>query len=159
MAVELQDFSYQVKAKLTSAAIQGLTEAGFEVSAHANRNVKLDGAAGQRLRGSYRSVVDGGGGQVQIGTDKEEGYWEEFGTGSYAVHGDGRQGWWVHYEDSDLPNPYVYTESEAKAIAAANPALTATNGRPPAFTLENAFTQTKSAIIAEFERLVREGLA
>lgn len=159
MAVQFQDFSYQVKAKLTQAAINGLTEAGFEVSAHANRNVKLDGAAGQRLRGSYKHVVNSGAGEVQIGTGLEEGYWEEFGTGSYAVHGDGRKDWWVHYPDSNMDNPYHYTEAQAKAIAAANPALTATNGRPPAYTLENAFNQTKPAVIAEFERLVREGLA
>lgn len=75
------------------------------------------------------------------------------------MHGDGRQGWWVHYENSDEYNPYVYTEEEAKAIAAQNPALHATNGRPPAYTLENAFTQTKASIIANFEQLVREGLA
>lgn len=79
MAVQFQDFSYQVKAKLTQASIRALQEAGFEVAAHANRNVKLDFDAGQRLRGSYRSVVDDGAGEVQIGTDKEEGYWEEFG--------------------------------------------------------------------------------
>ena len=58
MAVEFQDFSYQVKAKLTAASINALREAGFEVAAHANRNVKLDGDAGQSLRGSYRSAVD-----------------------------------------------------------------------------------------------------
>lgn len=159
MAVQFQDFSYQVKAKMTQAAINALNEAGFEVAAHANRHVKLDGEAGQRLRGSYRHVVDAGAGEVKVGTSREEGYWEEFGTGSYAVHGDGRKDWWVYYPDSDGPNPYHYTEEQAKAIAAANPALTATNGRPPAYTLENAFTQTKPAVIAEFERLIMEGLA
>lgn len=79
MAVQFQDFSYQVKAKLTQASLNALREAGFEVAAHANRNVKLDGDAGQALRGSYKSVVDEAAGQVQIGTSREEGYWEEFG--------------------------------------------------------------------------------
>ena len=79
MAVEFQDFSYQVKAKLTAAAINGLREAGFEVAAHANRHVQLDGDAGQALRGSYRSVLNESAGEVQVGTSREEGYWEEFG--------------------------------------------------------------------------------
>ena len=163
MAVQFQDFSYKVKAKLTEASINALNEAGFEVAAHANRHVKLDGEAGQALRGSYRHVVDEGAGEVQIGTDREEGYWEEFGTGSYAVHGDGRKGWWVWapgWEPSTRPQ---YTEEQAKMIAAnlqrVGVDAHASNGRPPAFTLENAFNQTKSAVIAEFERLVREGLA
>lgn len=79
MAVEFQDFSYQVKAKLTQAAINGLKEAGFEVASHANRHVQLDGDAGQALRGSYKSVVDEATGVCSVGTSREEGYWEEFG--------------------------------------------------------------------------------
>lgn len=79
MAVQFIDNSITVKAKLTQAAINGLKEAGFEVAAHANRHVQLDGDAGRSLRGSYKSVVDEAAGVCYVGTDKEEGYWEEFG--------------------------------------------------------------------------------
>lgn len=168
MAVRLTDNSIQVKARMTQAAMQALNEAGFEVAAHANRHVKLDGEAGQALRGSYRHVVDEGAGEVLVGTDREEGYWEEFGTGSYADTAKnggkpGRPMWWVWapgWEPSTRPR---YTEEQAKTIAAdlqrVGVDAHASNGRPPAYTLENAFTQTKPAVIAEFERLVREGLA
>lgn len=172
MAVQFQDFSYQVKAKLTAAAINGLREAGFEVAAHANRNVKLDGDAGQALRGSYRSVVNESAGEVQVGTSREEGYWEEFGTGSHADTSknggkQGRQDWWVYNEGEPYDGPestHYATEADAQSAALyirgryGSNAI-ASNGRDPSYTLENAFIQTKPAVIAEFERLVREGLA
>lgn len=172
MAVQFQDFSYQVKAKLTAASIQALKEAGFEVAAHANRNVKLDGDAGRALRGSYKPVVDEAAGEVRIGTPREEGYWEEFGTGSHADTAknggkQGRQDWWVYNEGEpyDGPESTHYATQEAAQDAATyirgryGSNAIASNGREPSYTLENAFIQTKPGIVANFERLVREGLA
>lgn len=172
MAVQFQDFSYQVKAKLTAASINALREAGFEVAAHANRNVKLDGDAGQALRGSYRSDLDEAAGQVLVGTSREEGYWEEFGTGSHADTAKnggkpGRSDWWVYNEGEPYDGPestHYANEAAAQSAAAYIHArygsnAIASNGRDPAYTLENAFIQTKPAVIAEFERLIREGLA
>ena len=172
MAVQFVDNSYQVKAKLTQAAINGLREAGFEVAAHANRNVQLDGDAGRALRGSYKSVVDESAGEATIGTTREEGFWEEYGTGSHAdtrKNGgkQGRQDWWVYNEGEpyDGPESTQYaSEADAQSAAAyirgryGSNAI-ASNGRDPSYTLENAFIQTKPAVVAEFERLVREGLA
>lgn len=172
MAVQFQDFSYQVKAKLTAATKQALREAGFEVASHANRNVKLDGEAGQALRGSYRHVVDEAAGEVKIGTGREEGYWEEYGTGSHADTGKnggipGRQDWWVYNAGEPYDGPEsTHYKTEADAQSAAEyihmrygSTAIASNGRDPSYTLENAFIQTKPAVIAEFERLIREGLA
>ena len=172
MAVQFQDFSYQVKANLTAASINALREAGFEVASHANRNVKLDGDAGQALRGSYRSVVDEAAGHVEVGTSREEGYWEEFGTGSHADTAKnggkpGRKDWWVYNEGEPYDGPEsTHYETEADAQSAAlyirgryGSNAIASNGRDPSYTLENAFIQTKPAVIAEFERLIKEGLA
>jgi len=172
MAVQFVNNSYQVKAKLTQAAIQGLKEAGFEVAAHANRHVKLDGDAGQKLRGSYKSVVDEAAGVCYVGTDKEEGYWEEYGTGSHAdtlKNGGkpGRSDWWVYNEGEPYDGPestHYATEADAQSAAAyirgryGSNAI-ASNGRDPSYTLENAFIQTKPSVVANFERLQREGLA
>lgn len=171
MAVTLENFSTQVQARLTAAATRALHEAGAEVAAHANTHVQSQYEAGDALRGSYRSVVDEGAGQVTIGTAREEGYWEEFGTGSYADttrnggHA-GRPMWWVFvpYETPRaLINPVYRTQEQAEAEAASRQAdgenAIASNGQRPFYTLENAFTATRPAIIAHFERLIREGMA
>ena len=79
----------------------------------------------------------------------------------------GRKDWWVYNEGEPYDGPestHYATEADAQSAAAyihkafGSNAI-ASNGRDPSYTLENAFTQTKPAVIAEFERLIREGLA
>lgn len=172
MAVTLTNASYQIQARLTQAALQALEAAGAEVAAHANRNVKLDGEAGQALRGSYTYVMDAANGQVTVGTSREEGFWEEFGTGSHADTAKnggkrGRSDWWVYNEGEPYNGPestHYATQADAQSAAAyirsryGSNAI-ASNGRDPAYTLENAFIQTRPAVEAEFQRLIRSELA
>ena len=49
----------------------------------------------------------------------------------------------------------MLTEEEAKAIAASDPTIHATNGRPPSHTLEKAFTVNKPKAIADAEQRLR----
>lgn len=169
MAVTLQDFSVQVTAKLNQLTINALSEGGFEIASHANSNVRLEDDAGQKLRGSYHSVVDSSAGKAAIGTSLEEGYWEEFGTGSHADTAKnggipGRPMWWV-YVTNETPrtdNPVYRTEDEAKATAASWQAegkdAHASDGRDPNYTLEKAFIAKKNAVIRNFERTLESGL-
>lgn len=171
MAVKFVDNSITVKAQLTQASIRALKEAGFEVAAHANRNIQSKWEARDALRGSYRSVVDEAAGVCHVGTDREEGYWEEYGTGSHADMAKnggkpGRTDWWV-FVPYETPRALLHeihrTEAQAKAEASSRREngedAYASDGEEPHYTLENAFIQTKPAVIAEFERLIREGLA
>lgn len=169
MAVQLTDNRIQVEGAINQALINALWAAGFEVAAHANRNVQLEDDAGQKLRGSYTCTVDESTGTAYVGTPHEEGFWEEFGTGSYAdttKNGGipGRPMWWVYItnETPRTDHPIYRTEEEAKAVAASWRAegkdAHASNGRKPAYTLEKAFIATKPDIIAEFERQLRNGV-
>lgn len=155
MAVEFQDYSIQVKAELNNITKGWLRDWANEIASHAKDNTQMDGDQGVQLRKSYRADVDADAGVAQIGTPLESGYWEEYGTGEYAVHGDGRKGWWVWKEGYQGSGGKVLTEQEAKAIAARDPTIHATNGREPSYTLEKAFTQTKPKAIADLERLLR----
>ena len=96
--VDFKDFSVNVKAAINNTTIAWLHETANEVTAQAQRNCKMEEDTGKRLKGSYRNVVDDGKGEAQVGTPLEEGYWEEFGTGSHADMAKnggkrGRQGW------------------------------------------------------------------
>lgn len=155
MSVELKDYSFEVKAELDETAIEWLHTWANEIASHAKDHVQLDGDEGVQLRKSYRADVNETRGEAQIGTPLESGYWEEFGTGEYAVHGDGRKGWWVWKEGYQGNGGAMLTEEEAKAIAASDPTIHATNGRPPAHTLENAFVVTKPKAIADAEQRLR----
>ena len=155
MAVEFQDFSFEVKAELNNTTRNWLRTWAAEIASKARDTTQMDGEQGVQLRKSYRADVNEADGVAQIGTPLESGYWEEYGTGEYAVHGDGRKGWWVWKEGYQGSGGKVLTEQEAKAIAARDPTSHATNGREPSYTLEKAFTQTKPKAIADLERLLR----
>lgn len=155
MAVEFHDYSINVKAELNDTTKGWLHTWANEIASKAKDTVQMDGEQGVQLRKSYRADVDDGAGVAQIGTPLESGYWEEYGTGEYAVHGDGRKGWWVWKDGYQGNGGKVLTEAEAKAIAASDPSLHASNGREPSYTLEKAFTVTKPKAIADLETKLR----
>lgn len=155
MAVEFQDFSFEVKAELNDITRSWLRTWANEIASHAKDNTQMDGDQGVQLRKSYRADVDEGAGVAQIGTPLESGYWEEYGTGEYAVHGDGRKGWWVWKDGYQGSGGRELTEQEAKAMAARDPTIHATNGREPSYTLEKAFTVNKPKAIADLEQRLR----
>ena len=155
MAVEFQDYSIQVKAELNNITRSWLRTWANEIASHAKDNTQMDGDQGVQLRKSYRADVDESAGVAQIGTPLESGYWEEYGTGEYAVHGDGRKGWWVWKDGYQGSGGRELTEQEAKAMAARDPTVHATNGREPSYTLEKAFTVNKPKAIADLEQRLR----
>lgn len=168
MAVTVTDNRAQVKAKMGIAVGSALREAGSEVAAHANSNVKMQHDTGQKLRGSY-SAVQTAPYKMTVGTPLEEGFWEEFGTGSQAdlsKNGgiSGRPQWWVYVanETPRATNPVYLSEAEAKAIAASLRAdgkdAYATNGNPANYTLEKAFTFNKDKIERIFANNIGTGM-
>lgn len=150
--VKFVNNSIKVKEEINATTIGWLNDWANTIASHAKNNTKLDGEAGIALRKDYRAVVDEGKGEAKVGSQLEAALWEEFGTGSHAVHGDGRPGWWVYKDGYQGNGGEQLTEAEAKAIAAEDPTVHATNGREPAKTLETAFTVNKPKAIADLDR-------
>lgn len=166
MPVKLNDYSIEVKAALNDVTKAWLHEAGFEVQANAQRNCKLDGQEGTKLKGSYKSIVDEGKGEAIVGSPLESVYWEEFGTGSHAAHGDGRKGWWVYIKNGETRSKTGQTYgSQAEAEEAAeflrkvkHLDAYATNGRDPSYTLESAFKNTAPKAQSRLAQMLKEGM-
>lgn len=161
-SVDFKDFSIDVKAAINDTTIAWLHETANEVTAQAQRNCQMEEDAGKRLKGSYRNVVDEGKGEAQVGTPLEEGYWEEWGTGEYAAHGDGRKGWWVYIrgQASQGGGQSYKTKAEAEDAAAFLRVVkgldaVVTNGRRPNYTLEKSFEATKNPAISRLEDLLK----
>lgn len=95
MAIEFENNSVEVKEALSSAIIAWLHEAAGELEAQVKRNTPVD--TGQ-LKGSWDYKVQEHKGEAVIGSPLENSIWNEFGTGQYALHGDGRKTPW-HYQD------------------------------------------------------------
>lgn len=132
MSVEFHDYSMRVKAALEEKAEQFLEEAASEVESAARRNSRV--ASGQ-LKGSWAHTVSGK--EATIGSPLQNAIWEEFGTGEYAVGGDGRKGGWVYYDP--LYDKFHFTL-----------------GKRPNRTLQKAFSSTKAKIINRAKQIFGE---
>ena len=112
MSVQFNDNSAQVIAALDDAVVAYLYEAGGELEAQVKRNTRV--GTGQ-LKNSWKYNVDESKGETVVGSPLENAIWEEFGTGEYALHGDGRKGGW-HYQDEKGNWHHTYGKTPHRAL-------------------------------------------
>lgn len=136
MGIEFEDNRVKVKDALYEAGEAFLHEAGGELQSRIRRNSRVD--TGQ-TKGSYEYHISGsymaGEQYCQIGSNLENAIWEEFGTGEYALHGDGRKGGWVY----QAPKGKFYF----------------TRGKTPNRPMHRAFTELKNKLIKRFAELLK----
>lgn len=94
--IEFVDNSMQVKDALEEACIAWLYEAAGELEARVKRNTRVD--TGQ-LKGSWDYNINESSQTATIGSPLQNAILEEFGTGQFALNGDGRKTPWK-YQDS-----------------------------------------------------------
>lgn len=133
MSVEFEDYRVQVKAAINDAITAYLYEAGGELQAQTMRNSRVD--TGQ-TKGSYDYKVDEAKGECQFGSSLENAIWEEFGTGEYALHGDGRKGGWVYQSKKD--GKWYRTK-----------------GKTPNRPMHNAFNSLKNKLIQRVKTILQ----
>lgn len=138
MSVEFKDFSIQVKAALKDIAPKVLEEVAGEVESQVKRNTAVD--TGQ-TKNSWTHRVQSSGDQhtATIGSPLQNAVWEEFGTGEYALNGDGRKGGWF------------YVDEKGKGHF--------THGKHPRRPLFKAYTTLKNKIIKRIQDAFKGGLS
>jgi len=100
-----------------------LEESAGELESQVKRNTRVK--TGQ-TKNSWKHKVDNDKHEAVVGSDYQNAIWEEFGTGEYAVNGDGRRGGW-YYVDEDGNGHF-------------------THGKKPSRALHNAYTTLKNKI-------------
>lgn len=136
MSVEFTDNSAKVKAEMNAAVVAYLYEAAGALEAQVKRNqTRVDTGA---TKNSWSYTVDESNGEAIIGSTMENAIWEEFGTGEYALNGDGRKGGWF-YKDSNGEGHY-------------------TNGKTPLRAMYRAFTSLKTKLIRKAEQELKARL-
>ena len=98
MSVTFEDNSIRIQEKIAEGINAFLDEAGGEVTAKAKRNSRVDTG---KTKGSYAYKTQKltGMAEVHIGSDYENAIWEEYGTGEYALKGNGRKGGWTYRDE------------------------------------------------------------
>lgn len=130
MSVQFIDNSVKVKGILNDKAIQWLLEASGELEAQTKRNSRV--RTGE-TKGSYRYVVDEEKLESHIGSASENAIWEEFGTGEYALNGNGRKGGWVYVDEKGVRH-FTY-------------------GKHPNRPMYRAFTRLKNRLIQRAQEI------
>ena len=132
MAVEFHDYTIKVKDTINDGVNVVLEECAGELESQVKRNSRVDTS---KTKNSFRHKVDEETHIAYIGSDAENAIWEEFGTGEYALHGDGRKGGWA-YEDAKGDWHF-------------------THGKKPSRAFWNAYTSMKNKIINRIQNFLK----
>lgn len=139
MGVKFEDFSIEVKTAMSDLAYRALEEAAGELESQVKRNTAVD--TGQ-TKNSWTHTVKSSGDEhtATVGSPLENAIWEEFGTGEYALNGNGRKGGWA-YKD----------RKTGKTIW--------THGKHPRRPFFKAYTALKNRLIKHIQDVFKGGLS
>lgn len=136
--VIFEDNTAKVMRAFNDAIDAALLEASAEIVSQTARNTRVDTG---ELKSSWKANVSevAGGYEAVIGSTLENAIWEEFGTGEYALNGDGRKGGWG------------YTDRKTGETVW-------THGKTPSRAFHKAFTVTMPKIVRYFEETFKINL-
>lgn len=129
---KFEDNRIECKEAISDAMVAFLYEIGGEFASQTARNSRVK--TGQ-TKGSWDYVVDEDEFTVTIGSPLENAIWEEFGTGEYALNGNGRKGGWYYVDE--LGNGHF------------------THGKTPNRALWNAFQTLQPVIQSALEEKLK----
>lgn len=135
--VIFEDNTIEVISAISEKLEATLEECAGEIESQAKRNTRVDTG---KTKSSWRHRVTGSMMAAQhiatIGSSDENAIWEEFGTGEYALKGDGRKGGWV-YKDEQYGCWWR------------------TFGKKPSRAFWKAYTSLKNAIITKLQNSLK----
>lgn len=130
--VKFEDYTIKVKNAIDDKINAVLEECAGEVKSQAQRNSRVDTG---KTKGSFQHKVIDADHVAYIGSNYENAIWEEFGTGEYALEGNGRQGGWF----------YVDAKGEGHF----------THGKKPSRALWKAFASKKDKIVNRIQNAMK----
>lgn len=151
------DFSHQVRRALQEHIEIALTTAANEMTSQVKRETRPSDYWPKDVRGSWSYIVDRDKREAVVGSPLVQAFWEELGTGEYAVYGNGRKGWWVYVEGNTTPTrsfeALTKEEAERRAAYLQEQGLDAhiSNGTPPNRPMLKAFDSHRDSIVAIIE--------
>ena len=134
--VEFEDYSMKVKSAIADRVDAVLEECAGELESQVKRNSRVDTG---KTKNSFRHKVTGSvmaeHYEATIGSSDENAIWEEFGTGEYAIHGDGRKGGWSYQDEK---GDWHHTR-----------------GKAPSRAFWNAYTSLKAKLIRRIQNSLK----
>lgn len=146
MQVQVTDNTDIVAKTLEGIAGEYLTDGARLLLSQVQSNTRVD--TGQ-TKGSWRSVVEKD--RAVVGSDDPNAIWEEFGTGHYALDGNGRQDPWYIPVDGYLGHKKPTFEGKVTIVyGRGGKAYYKTDGKRPNRALYNAKQTTAPQLEKHF---------
>lgn len=131
--VIFEDYTINVIGAIDNRINSVLHECAGEIVSQTKRNTRVDTG---KTKNSFMYYVDHIKHEATMGSADENAIWEEFGTGEYALNGDGRKGGWA-YEDPKT-GEVIWT-----------------HGKKPSRAFFKAYTSLKSKIIKRIQNSLK----
>lgn len=139
MTIKFFDYSIKVKEVIAELAHNAVEECCGELESQVKANTAVD--TGQTKNAWTHRVVESmlaGKTEGTVGNPMENSVWEEFGTGEYALNGNGRKGGWSYRDETGVWHH--------------------TYGKHPRRPFHKAYTSTKPRLIKHMQETFKEGL-
>lgn len=154
MAVTFVDNSAVIKYSVENITQSALEEIACEIEGRAAMNTRVV-TGNTKSKWSHRILES----KAIIGNTEENAIWEEFGTGEYALNGNGRKGeWYVHIGNgkNDM-SPQTAAYYNFKIVYGKNgDKFAVVQGKKPTRALYRAFSQSKPTIESVFKTRFKE---
>ena len=131
-SVEFKDFSIKVQGLIDDSINAVLEECAGELESEVKRNSRVDTG---KTKNSFRHQVDSSKHTAYIGSSDENAIWEEYGTGEFAIKGNGRQGGWTYKDEKGNWHK--------------------TKGKKPSRAFHNAYISKKNQIINRIQNSMK----
>lgn len=130
--VIFEDYTIKVQGAIDNKINAVLEECAGELESQVKRNSRVDTG---KTKNSFQHMVVDSDHVAYIGSNHENAIWEEFGTGEFALHGNGRKGGWVYKDEAGHWHK--------------------TTGKKPSRAFYNAFTSLKNKIIKHIQNSLK----
>lgn len=128
-----------LKAGVKKTALKWLEETSGEIEAQTKRNSAV-GSAGAPTKNSWRHQVNSSAMEAVVGSSEINAIYEEYGTGEYAAHGNGRSTpWYVPVENVVGYKKPSYQGKVVIVYGKGGKQYYKTDGKEPKMMLHNAW--------------------
>lgn len=132
MSVRFYDYTIQVQNAMNNKINGVLDECAGDLESQTKRNSRVKTG---KTKNSFQHSIDDSTHTAYIGSNYDNAIYEEFGTGEYALKGDGRKGGW-YYVDERGDGHF-------------------THGKTPSRAFWNAYNSTKNSIITKIQNALK----
>lgn len=114
MSIEFTDNTVKVRNEMLQSMRGGMETLAGELQSQTMTNSRVD-TGDTKNSYQYKVMETGKELTASVGSNSENAIWEEYGTGEYALEGNGRKGGWL-YQDKNGETHFTYGKTPNRPL-------------------------------------------